>query len=450
MIVKNFSPASGKRNALLINPPVYNCSGFKLEYSQPTGLLRIASLLQSSGASVTTVDCLESPVRGPVTSWSRRDGTLIPKYHFGTSFDELEQRLLSLNLVPDEVYITSFATYWYESTRDTIALLKKLFPSARTIVGGIYPTLVPEHAERVLGADLVVVGEVAKAADQPIDLDCYDQPKYLGIKPSRGCPHDCAYCAQRRINRDTMAFQDPNRVCDEIQHWYMTKDVGQVYIFSENFLVNRCHFTEILTQLIERGLDVHLAAPKGMESRLLDRGLIALMKEAGWRGIRLALETVDPQTRQRMARLHNDKDEYENAIANALDVGYEPTEIGTFLLYGLPEERLEKVVETAEYIHSFGGYIIPMAFTPVPGSQLFDRYSSFLSTKDLADLCGNLYPFAEYNDYRVEDYLTIEKLFAKLNRANAEESNCHIDLLNMETRYAGIYARSEMATAMAI
>ena len=37
-------------------------------------------------------------------------------------------------------------TYWWESTRDVVALAKRLFPKATVLVGGIYPTLAPEHA----------------------------------------------------------------------------------------------------------------------------------------------------------------------------------------------------------------------------------------------------------------------------------------------------------------
>ena len=38
----------------------------------------------------------------------------------------------------------------FGSTFDTILLMKKLYPSARIRVGGIYPTLAPHHLRRAL------------------------------------------------------------------------------------------------------------------------------------------------------------------------------------------------------------------------------------------------------------------------------------------------------------
>ena len=52
---------------------------------------------------------------------------------------------------PDEIWISSIMTYWWESTRDVIQVCKEVFPKALIRVGGIYPTLAPEHAMANLG-----------------------------------------------------------------------------------------------------------------------------------------------------------------------------------------------------------------------------------------------------------------------------------------------------------
>ncbi len=57
----------------------------------------------------------------------KRDNISKPIYHFGLSLQELEKRLKVLQ-EPDEVWITSIMTYWWESTRDVVALVKRLFP----------------------------------------------------------------------------------------------------------------------------------------------------------------------------------------------------------------------------------------------------------------------------------------------------------------------------------
>ena len=69
------------------------------------------------------------------------------------------------------------------------------------LLGGIYPSIAPEHAAQHVQPDLVVVGEVEAANDLWPDLSLYATPPgYAIITPARGCPFNCAYCAQLTIN----------------------------------------------------------------------------------------------------------------------------------------------------------------------------------------------------------------------------------------------------------
>src|SRR6266568_3688476 len=98
-------PANSKR-ILLLNPPVYDAQ-YWARWSQPAGLLRIATLLREKGYQIDFVDCMETDVRGLVTRTSRydvnrvplsvkRDNIIKPIYHFGLTLQELEQRLRTL------------------------------------------------------------------------------------------------------------------------------------------------------------------------------------------------------------------------------------------------------------------------------------------------------------------------------------------------------------------
>ena len=90
---------------------------------------------------------------------------------------------------PDEIWITSIMTYWWESTHELVQLIEHVFgqPTPRILVGGIYPTLFAEHADRSLrlrhnlrDEDLVIVeGEIApEAANAWTDLSLYDDELY--------------------------------------------------------------------------------------------------------------------------------------------------------------------------------------------------------------------------------------------------------------------------------
>jgi DNA polymerase III delta prime subunit len=67
------------------------------------------------------------------------------------------QRLFPENaFTPDEVWITSVMTYWWESTVDVAALCKEVFPSVRIRISGIYPTLASAHLQGKLSEPWVL------------------------------------------------------------------------------------------------------------------------------------------------------------------------------------------------------------------------------------------------------------------------------------------------------
>ena len=93
------------------------------------------------------------------------------------------------------------------------------------------------------------------------------------------------------------------------------------------------------------------------------------------------------------------------------------------MLFGLPDERLEDVVDSTLYAHHMVGSVIPMLFSPVPSTHVFRKHSSYILNEmgwDLQDLNGKFLPFLEYNqrsnpELRASDYLELEGLMSILN-----------------------------------
>jgi hypothetical protein len=88
----------------------------------------------------------------------------------------------------------------------------------------------------------------------------------------------------------------------------------------------------------------------------------------------------------------------------------------------MPDENLRDVVNTMFYAAEMVGGLVPMLFTPVPGSIMFDQFEEYLFSEmgfDLQHLNGKLYPFLKYNferqGIRLEDYVALESLAFRLN-----------------------------------
>lgn len=422
MMMHDYKMEDGKgKKALLINPPVYDFA-YSNVYNQPDGLLRVATLLKNRNYKTALIDFLADRKMGKIPSVAQAGS---PRYkglerkHFGMSFKAFERELRALPFSPDEVYITSIMTYWWESSRDVIDIVKKVYPSATVLIGGIYPTLCTDHALEHTGADIVVKGEIAEASDLWTDISLYKKASsYAIVNFSRGCPFNCAYCAQRQLNGTGMRYRTPHDIANEIEQKNRL-GVKTFWIFSDNFLVGDV-FPKVLEEIIRRGLNINISAPKGMEPRLINRSLLELMKKAGWKTINMAFESTNTNVRENSwNRRHNSNNDFARAVDLSSKYGFkhEAGGIVGFVLFGAPDERISDVRETANYLHEQGIFIRPMPFTPVPGTQIYDKYRAYIESKGLRleDLNEKLYPFADLNNVSLREYVQLHKEMYDLN-----------------------------------
>lgn len=503
--------------ALLVNPMVYDTQYWP-EWSLPSGLLKIGTFLRDRGYRTRLIDCLFTDARRQVRKTMRsvvelgstserayqsvrsERRTLRPnekyKYVFGQTLAEFRDALFQLGtvqpdlwssssdpFVPDEVYVTSIMTYWWESTVDVVRVVRQTYPSARIRVGGIYPTLAPEHLQRKLseagldfelmlgrefestlgndGRDIIVMGEVPGASWADLDFGLYLDPRYYhGPGPSsstyetaqqdprnytppysiltttRGCPFDCAYCAQRAYNLGNTkvrrrATQD---VLRELRDKAQKYGVREFAFYEDNFLFFPGHLQEILQGIIDDPFlkptlqgRLHLSAPEGVEVRLAQMQLetIQLMRQAGFNRIYLPLENIHREvTAGQWNRKHSTVLHFEQAVKNCKEAGFSVGDMGinAFVLFGTPHEDIQCVIDTALYAADKVGSVIPMLFTPVPGSRLHREYEPYFAEMgyDLHHLNGKLLPMLELNrrekpELTASDYLELEAFLFRLN-----------------------------------
>src|SRR5581483_3153567 len=197
--------------------------------------------------------------------------------------------------------------------------------------------------------------------------------------------------------------------------------------YEDNALIAKDdHFEHMMEAIIDSGLKLELYAPEGLETRLLTRDVLVKMRRAGFDKVHLPLETVKSDNNRKWNRRHSSVQTFESALANAIDAGFKrrTTDINAFVLFGLPDERIDEVVDSMLYAHAMVGSIIPMLFTPVPGTHVFRQYESYLRDEmrfDLHDLNGKFLPFLDYNrtanpGLHASDYLELEALMTVLNQ----------------------------------
>ena len=99
---------------------------------------------------------------------------------------------------PDVIYVTSLFTYAWRPVRNAIAHYRGLFPGARILLGGIYASLLPDHA-RLLGADEVHVDLKRELEDLVPSWDLIPDWDGSIMFASRGCIRKCGFCSVPKL-----------------------------------------------------------------------------------------------------------------------------------------------------------------------------------------------------------------------------------------------------------
>lgn len=455
----HLSGNSKQKTALLIAPPVYDTQ-YWAQWSQPYGLLRIAALLRkhrykrlelfdfmevrenerihqhriNPGESYSECDNPSRPISPHrITKLGDPNTLELYRYHFGKTWEDFDAWLnakgFNAKHPPHEIWISSVMTYWWESTRDLITRLRQKFGGKPLIIlGGIYPTLMPEHAAEFTQPDIVVAGEVFEANDLWTDLSLYEKaPNYAIITPSRGCPFNCAYCAQKTINegRSVVHFRSVDDVYAEMRDKYERYGIRD-FAFYADFLLWRFekNFIPLLEKITAtKDVKFRLYAPEGLDVNLLSQSqrLVDLLKEANFQKIYLPCESIDDEFLKTLNRKHVRLEQFVNAAQMCEKAGFKlrNLDVNAFVLYGLPGESVDRVVKTTLFVSEVVGSIIPMLFTPVPTTQIYKKYLPQFRAKDwdkdVHMLNGKLYPFLDINEGSVNDYVDMQRLMFTLN-----------------------------------
>jgi hypothetical protein len=191
--------------------------------------------------------------------------------------------------------------------------------------------------------------------------------------------------------------------------------------------------------------------------------IIYLMRLAGFEKIYLPLETIKKETNARWNRSWNSNlSRFETLLAALEEVGFDTRKqnINAFVMFGLPGEDLEEILDTALYASERVGSVIPMLFTPVPSTNVYEQYRSYIEEHgyDLHHLNGKLFPFfpmlrdqmrmkhPEY-DIEISDYVRVESFMQRINsKINGKSVNIYADT-RVSSTFRKVYSEYESLTS---
>jgi len=405
------------RHITLICPRVYVKDKFHFPFTN-LSLGYIASYLRQHGHKVKIIDAITDD-RARVIK-IKSNGNV---FHQSGIYDEELIKLIPLDT--DFIGITTPSNPNAAIIHQLAPKIKNKFPCSPLILGGSYPSSLPEEALSS-GADYVIKGEgeipmlkliegnnpdqikgliskynldtaCSNFAEIVQDLDSLPFPaydllpmdkyvswpvgrkkkyKYAAIFSSRGCPYRCNFCVNNSVYNFGWRGRSAGNVLEEIRLLINKYKVREICFLDDNLIIDRQRIEELLEGLVQIKRDLNddfsWWAFCGLRVDLLDYKLLAGMRDSGCSAILLPVENGDPRILEGMNR-HINLEKIKEVVKDCQKLGIRA---GADYIIGYPGETKESFLKSIEYFKALkeaGLYYVNIYKTkPFPNTALYE------------------------------------------------------------------------------
>jgi hypothetical protein len=377
---------------LLVNPPVYDFAAYDF-WLKPYGLLTVGGFLQDK-ADLSCFDYLDRlhPAM-PVDKKLRCDqfgrgefySELLPKpaifskiprrYHrFGLPRRNFQEWLVNESPFAYALIQTTM-TYWYPGVKEVIDDIRHICPHAKIVLGGVYATICPQHAQS-LGADLVVKGSdleplwqflnITPTTDHLPSWQAYPKLKTGVLKLTDGCPFKCSYCSVPQTYK-TFAPRPLQRIIAEFE-FLNSRSVRNIAFYDDALLFDAEHIlVPFLRYMMETKSQMNFHTPNALHARFITPDLARLMVQAGFKTFYLGFESSQSDW-QKQTGGKVCTDDFTAAVKNLLDAGADSQNITAYIIAGHPHSVVSDVESSMKFANALGIRIMLAEFSPIPNT----------------------------------------------------------------------------------
>jgi radical SAM superfamily enzyme YgiQ (UPF0313 family) len=294
---------------------------------------------------------------------------------------------------PAAILVTSFMTYWYSGVQETIQAVREAFPSVPVLLGGIYASLMPDHAYRHCRPDEVVTGPgefsmfralfrhtgidlghdiLAPDVDFVPTLDLMRRVRFLPLITTRGCPYRCAYCASNKL-APFFVRRSPDDLATEIETAIERYGIRDIALYDDAFLVDSApHALPLFEKIAERVPQARWHAPNGLHAAAITPTVATAMKRTGFQTVRLGYETASDgfhaQTGGKTTLNY-----FVSAVRNLEDAGFAREQIGAYVLVGRPHQTPDQIEQDVDTVLEAGAFPKLAEYSPIPGTRMWQE-----------------------------------------------------------------------------
>jgi MoaA/NifB/PqqE/SkfB family radical SAM enzyme len=153
----------------------------------------------------------------------------------------------------------------------------------------------------------------------------------------------------------------------------ISRGIQDFAFYDDALLLNaERHLSPILEEVRVRGWRLRLHTPNGLHASEITAELATLIRQVGFRTVRLSLETIEP-SRQQSTGAKISTGAFAQAVSYLKSVGFRAGELGAYILAGLPGQPLAETEATVRFVHGLGVQAKLALFSPIPHTRDGDR-----------------------------------------------------------------------------
>ncbi len=323
-------------------------------------------------------------------------------------------------------------SFEWPTCRDLVNSIRQNFPNALLVGGGEHITAVPEQTMKESALDIGVLGEgeetileiaiaykngeldlknilgvcysdvtgeivindrrprkraiddIVRPAWELLPIENYLERGYgfgvnrgrsMPVMASRGCPYQCTFCSNPSMWTTRWIPRNADLLLDEMQYYQDNYGAENFDFYDLTAIVKKSWIIDFCKKIEERGMNFTWQLPSGTRTEAIDDEVAKLLYKSGCRNMSYSPESGSPGVLKRIKKKIK-TDSVVSSIAAAYENGMN---IKCNIIFGFPGENMKEIFESYRFIAGMayaGAYDISIwAFSPYPGSELFEKIS---------------------------------------------------------------------------
>lgn len=217
------------------------------------------------------------------------------------------------------------------------------------------------------------------------------------VHASRGCPHNCDYCALVRHFGRKVRKRSPQNIVDDIRYSIDFHDrhhhrlAKMLWLTDDNFFADREWAIEVLRAIIDSDIHYHFTIQARYEVGYDDE-MLELLRQAGFDEVAMGIEFLEDEAFEN----YHKKSTYRDIVRSVENIQRHGLRVRGLFIVGADNHEKGVGDRLADFVieHNISGVLIQSMYF-VPGTPVYETHKDKLIHRDWSKYNGNVVHYPE-------------------------------------------------------